>query len=429
MTVFIDRRFNASGKNLVNRQRFLRRSRRSIRQKMEKLIESGKLKEINRGETTVSVDMNDINEYHFSSKPGSDQNFVLVGNDIYVEGDKISKPPTSVGGKGAGQSGTGEIVDDFEFVLSKEEFLDFFFEDLKLPNLTKTQLTKTSANKSERAGISTTGNQSNINLERTFRQSLGRRIALKRPSKQQIAQAKEQLTQLLLLESHSKEQLDLIEKLKEIIKKSKRIPFFDERDLRYNRWEQRPKPSTSAVMFCLMDVSGSMGQHQKEIAKRFFLLLYIFLQKAYKDVEIVFIRHTEIGEEVDEHTFFHDTASGGTIVSSGLEKVLEIIQKKYSPQEYNIYIAQASDGDNIASDNPKCIDILEKQLLPITQYFAYIETKTPSDNSGDLFYYRAISSTLWSAYAPLESEHENFVCRQVHERSEIWPVFRDLFQK
>jgi uncharacterized sporulation protein YeaH/YhbH (DUF444 family) len=428
MTVFIDRRFNANGKSLANRQRFLRRSRRSIRQKMEKLIENGSLKEINSGETTVPVDISDINEYHFSSKSGSNQHFILVGNREYIEGDKISKPPSSEGGKGANQAGTGDLTDDFEFVLSKEEFLDFFFEDLELPNLTKTQLNKTSATKSERAGISTTGNQSNINLERTFRQSLGRRMALKRPSKEEVANAKAQLEDLLKLESPTEEQLLLIEEYKAIIKKSKRIPFFDDRDLRYNRWEQKPKPTTSAVMFCLMDVSGSMGQHQKEIAKRFFLLLYIFLQKAYKDVDIIFVRHTEKGEEVDERTFFYDTASGGTVVSSGLEKVLEIIQKKYSPQEYNIYIAQASDGDNMSSDNPKCVQLLEALLLPITQYFAYIETKTPSDSSGELPFY-SISSTLWPVYAPLESSHENFVCRQVHERSEIWPVFKDLFQK
>ncbi len=428
MTIFIDRRFNASGKNLGNRQRFLRRSRRSIRKKMEKLIDSGKLKEINQGSTTVTVDMNDINEYIFSSKPGSEQKFILVGNEKYVEGDKIAKPSADGSGKGSSQAGTGDLVDDFEFVLSKEEFLDFFFEDLELPNLTKTQLNKTSASKLERAGVAITGNQSNINWKRTFRQSLGRRVALKRPSKQELAEAKKQLDELLLLEHHSKEQLELIEKFKAIIKKGKRIPFFDDKDLRYNRWEQRPKPSTTAVMFCLMDVSGSMGQRQKEIAKRFFLLLYIFLQKSYKDVDIVFIRHTEIGEEVDEHTFFYDTASGGTVVSSGLEKVLEIIQNKYPPQDYNIYVAQASDGDNLTSDNPKCVHILKKDLLPITQYFAYIEIKPPNDSFGELPFYN-VNSTLWTAYVPLESEHKNFVCRRVHERNEIWPVFKDLFQK
>jgi uncharacterized sporulation protein YeaH/YhbH (DUF444 family) len=430
MTVFIDRRFNSGGKNLANRQRFLRRCRRSIRQKMEKIIEQGNLKEINASETIVPVDMSDINEYHFSSKPGLDQHFVLVGNEEYVEGDKIPKSGAGGGrgGAGAGHSGTGDLTDDFEFVLSKEEFLDFFFEDLELPNLTKTQLKKTSTTKSERYGISTTGNQSNINLERTFRQSLGRRMALKRPCKQEIESARSELEKLLLLEDPTEEQKTLMEYFKAIIKKSKRIPFFDEKDLRYNRWEQKPKPTTSAVMFCLMDVSGSMGQHQKDIAKRFFLLLYIFLQKAYKDVEIIFIRHTEVGEEVDEKTFFYGTASGGTVVSSGLDKVLEIIHKTYPPQDYNIYIAQASDGDNISSDNIKCVKLLKEQLLPVSQYFAYIETKTPSDASGELPFYN-ISSTLWPAYAPLESQHENFVCRQVRERSEIWSVFKDLFQK
>jgi uncharacterized sporulation protein YeaH/YhbH (DUF444 family) len=130
----------------------------------------------------------------------------------------------------------------------------------------------------------------------------------------------------------------------------KRIPFIDPIDIRYRRFESIPKPVAQAVMFCLMDVSGSMSEHMKDMAKRFYMLLYVFLKRRCRHVEIVFIRHTDRAEEVDEHTFFYGPASGGTLVSSALQAMHEIVRSRFRPSDWNIYAAQASDGDNSTAD-------------------------------------------------------------------------------
>ncbi|MGO6907737.1 DUF444 family protein, partial [Rhizobium ruizarguesonis] len=143
--------------------------------------------------------------------------------------------------------------------------------------------------------------------------------------------------------------LALEAKLKSLTEKSRRIPYIDPLDVRYRRFENEPKPVAKAVMFCLMDVSGSMSEHMKDLAKRFYLLLYLFLSKRYKKVEIVFIRHTDKAEEVDEETFFYGPATGGTLVSSALAAMRAIIAARFDPAEWNIYGAQASDGDNAHS--------------------------------------------------------------------------------
>jgi len=128
-----------------------------------------------------------------------------------------------------------------------------------------------------------------------------------------------------------------------------------------------PVPSSKAVMFCIMDVSGSMTQSIKDIAKRFFILLYLFLERNYKQIELVFVRHHTHAKEVDEQEFFYSRETGGTIVSSALKLTADIIDARYSPADWNIYIAQASDGDNWDGDSASCADILSKQILDKVQ--------------------------------------------------------------
>ena len=140
--------------------------------------------------------------------------------------------------------------------------------------------------------------------------------------------------------------------------------YIDPLDVRYRRFEAHPKPVAQAVMFCLMDVSGSMTEHMKDLAKRFYVLLYIFLKRRYKNVEVVFIRHTHQASEVDEETFFNSPETGGTVVSTALEEMQRVINERYSPDNWNIYAAQASDGDNTASDNDKTAALLTKIILP-----------------------------------------------------------------
>jgi uncharacterized sporulation protein YeaH/YhbH (DUF444 family) len=201
--------------------------------------------------------------------------------------------------------------------------------------------------------------------------------------------------------------------------------------LRYRRFEQEPRPISQAVIFCLMDVSGSMNEHMKELAKIFFILLYLFVTRCYRHVEIVFVRHTDSAQEVDEDTFFYGTETGGTRVSAALEEMLAIVKKRYSPLDWNIYLAQASDGDNFTRDNPRTVSLMRDEILPLVQFAAYLEVSdaptTPSTASSALGDERP--SNLWQAYQEIGPAGGKFAMRKVHSRKDIYPVFRELFQR
>jgi hypothetical protein len=195
------------------------------------------------------------------------------------------------------------------------------------------------------------------------------------------------------------------------------IPFIDTFDLRYNNRIRQPQPSTQAVMFCVMDVSGSMNQERKDLAKRFFTLLYLFLKRNYERIEVVFIRHHTVAKEVDEEEFFYSRETGGTVVSSALTLLAEIVRERYPSSSWNIYAAQASDGDNWRHDSPGCRDILMEQIMPTMQYFAYIEI-TPDRHQ-----------SLWDAYLDVQAKCPNFAMQQIDGPADIYPVFRELFKR
>jgi uncharacterized protein len=170
-------------------------------------------------------------------------------------------------------------------------------------------------------------------------------------------------------------------------------------------------------MFCIMDVSGSMDQETKDIAKRFYILLYRFLTRSYKDVDVVYIRHHTQAKEVDEEEFFYSRETGGTVVSSALKLMKETIQARYPPDEWNIYAAQASDGDNWGDDSPLCGKIMQQELLPLLRYFAYVEITQHEHQS------------LWSQYENLLTSSDNFAMQHIRQQSDIYPVFREFFRK
>ena len=171
-------------------------------------------------------------------------------------------------------------------------------------------------------------------------------------------------------------------------------------------------------MFCVMDVSGSMTQDIKDLAKRFFILLYLFLQRSYKQIEVVFIRHHTAAKEVDEDDFFYSRETGGTIVSSALEMTRDIITQRYSPTDWNIYVAQASDGDNWEGDSAVCSKILTKGLMPLVQYFSYVEITDRQHQN------------LWREYESIQDQHsDTFAMEQIRSAADIYPVFRRLFER
>jgi hypothetical protein len=351
---------------------------------------------------------------------------VLPGNKRFVEGDTIERDQEGGGGGGGTAGGDGDEQDGFRFALTREEFLDLFLEDLELPDLAKRRLATLQTQGFGRAGYSTTGSPMNLAVLRTMRNALSRRIAMRRPKSEEMVELEAEIVRLERDGAPDERLTAMRGELAALRQRSGRVPFIDPLDLRYRRLVPVSRPIAQAVMFCLMDVSGSMNEHMKDLAKRFYMLLYVFLTRRYEHVEIVFIRHTHQAREVDEETFFHSPETGGTVVSSALREMQRIVAERYPVDDWNIYAAQASDGDNDTSDNATCAALLADVILPVCQYFAYLEvgaeeTRIPAGFSGG-------RTTLWRAYEPFRDQGQ-LAMRRVTHRREIYPVFRELFQR
>jgi hypothetical protein len=416
MNSLIDRRLNGRNKSAVNRERFLRRYKNQVRKAVRDLIRERSIEEMDQG-GEINLPTRDISEPRLRHGTGGDREIVHPGNREFATGDTIDRPDGG-GGRGSGDPGEGDGVDQFTFTLSRAEFLNFFFEDLELPHLARNQLGDVNQKKWHRAGYTTSGSPSSLSVNRTLKASLSRRIALGINARRELDEAEEKLALLLASDASPKVLQAARDKVEECRGRLARVPFLDEIDLRYRHRVSVAVPMARAVMFCLMDVSGSMDEGKKDLAKRFFTLLYLFLMRKYEHVDLVFIRHTDNAEEVDEDTFFHDPKSGGTVVLSALELMHDIISKRYSPSTWNIYAAQASDGDSFGADAGRSVRFLSEHLLPAARYFAYIEIHDVNDIR---------KSSLWAEYEREPAEH--FVMRRISDRSEIYPVFHELFRK
>ena len=417
----IDRRLSGKNKSIGNRERFLRRYREQIGEAVRRAVSGRGIRDLEQGED-ITLPKRDVSEPVFGHGQGGDREYVHPGNKEYVKGDRIERPQGG-GGSGSGsQAGDGEGgEDDFVFSLTKEEFMRVFFEDLALPHLIRTQLAEVPEWKSHRAGFVSDGNPSNLHVVRSMRGALARRIALGGDSRREIRELEAHLLHLQRSPRVSdalvqREIRETEAKLEELRSKAKHVPFLDPIDLRYRNRVKVPVPSAKAVMFCLMDVSGSMDEARKDMSKRFFMLLYMFLTRHYEKIDLVFIRHHTQASEVTEEEFFHATETGGTVVSSALTLMLDIVRARYPSGEWNIYGAQASDGDNWHQDSGRCRELLADHLLPLVRYYAYVQVAEAEQN-------------MWEEYTQLAGSHKNFAMRKVSSAQDIYPVFRDLFKK
>ena len=423
MSYIVDRRLNSKNKSTVNRQRFLKRYRKQIKKAVSDAVTKRGLTDMQQGES-ITIPRKDTNEPFFGHGSGGKRQVVNPGNKEFVAGDKIPRPQGQGSGRGKSGKGnasdSGDGMDDFAFQISQKEFLEFMFEDLALPNLLKRQLVDNDEFKFARAGFSESGSPNQVNIVRSLRSAYARRIALggkSRRKRRELREALKAFEDPLSDEQHEKKQA-IEEEIEHLSHRLNRIPFLDEFDLKYNLTVKIPQPSPKAVMFCLLDVSGSMTQEIKDTAKRFFFLLYLFLKKNYEKIEIVFIRHHASASEVDEQEFFHSRETGGTVVSSALELMNEVIESRYPADQWNIYGAQASDGDNWPGDVQKCQSLLTEKLLPNVQYYTYIEigTRPPQE--------------MWHSYERIQSQfQDNFAISNVRNNADIYPVFRNLFRK
>jgi uncharacterized protein len=416
----IDRRLAGKNKSVGNRERFLRRHKEQVREAVKRAIDGRSIRDVERGEE-VHIPKKDLSEPVFGHGQGGIREVVHPGNKDFIRGDRIERPKGGGGsGSGKGQaSDSGEGEDDFVFSLSKEEFMQIFFDDLALPNLVRTQLAETPEWKSQRAGYSSDGTPNNLHVVRSMRGAIGRRIAIGAGSRSELRELEQELDGWVA----GPKDVTALARIKELEAaiaalraRIARIPYLDPIDLRYRSRIRVPVPTSKAVMFCLMDISGSMDEARKDLSKRFFILLYLFLTRHYEKIDLVFIRHHTQAQEVNEDDFFHARETGGTVVSSALVLMEEIIRERYSPSEWNIYGAQASDGDNWHHDSGRCRELLSDKLLPLCRYYAYVQVAEEEQN-------------LWDEYAQLPPLHPQFAMRKATSADQIYPVFRDLFKK
>ena len=295
----------------------------------------------------------------------------------------------------------------------------------------KISLKETHATKPRRAGYTTSGTTTNINVLRTMRNSFGRRLALKRPKSESAEAIEAEIAALASRDGLDADEMRklaaLRDELETLQRRRRLVPYIDPMDIRFNRFEPHPQPNTKAVMFCLMDVSGSMGEREKYLSKRFFILLHLFLRRRYERIDVVFIRHTHVAQEVDEEVFFYSRETGGTVVSTALVELERIIAERYSPTSWNIYAAQASDGDNYAGDAGKCTSLLDSVLLPLCQYYAYVEIL--DEREMELFRNTENGTALWRAYRTVQKDWPNFAMKRIARPGDIYPVFRELFAR
>jgi len=416
--LIIDRRPQGRNKSAVNRQRFLRRYRKHIREAVADAVNKRSITDTDRGDS-ISIPKKDLSEPIFRHGKGGRQHRVLPGNKEFITGDRIKRPSGGGGGAGGGEaSNSGEGMDEFVFELSRQEFLDFMFEDLELPNLVKKQLKETETFKYIKGGYTKEGIPARLNVLQSLRSAKARRIALGGAIRRQIKALEEELEALEESDGGEQRISEIKAELIRLERRLNHVPFLDDFDLKYNNLIQQPLPTSNAVMFCLMDVSGSMTQDVKDLAKRFFILLHLFLKQTYKKIDVVFIRHHTIASEVDEEEFFYSRETGGTVVSSALEMMLKVIRDRYPSADWNIYAAQASDGENWQDDSPIARDLLMTSILPLVQFYAYVEI-TKSDHQA-----------LWTAYEELlEKYPDSFAMKKVSEAADIFPVFHELFER
>lgn len=413
MVTIVNRSSNSERRSLNNRQRFIKRHEEQIRKQVSESLGDISIDTMRGKNGTYKVPIRGTKEPspHQDSTTG-DTYRVVQGNGKVKRGDTWDKPQ---GGGGDGEdpeaSNEGYGEDSFIFSMTQEEFLRLFMDDLELPDMTKKSGESEVEFKPRRAGYSTTGAPNNLDVGVTFRQSLARKLALHRPKRGDL----EALEAEIEVEQDEQRKIELQNKLMAMKQRMKRIPGIADLDLRYKSYVQEPVPTTHAVMFCVMDVSGSMGEHEKDLAKRFMLLLNLLLHKKYKQVDVVFIRYHTDARECTETEFFTDRDSGGTMFSPALKLVEEIIEQRYT-QDWNIYMAVASDGDNYRGDMPD-VSTLMKRLIPMMQYIAYLET------SGRSY------SEMWTSFEEFSNGSRTIQQARVDDRKDIWPVFKNLYKK
>jgi uncharacterized sporulation protein YeaH/YhbH (DUF444 family) len=427
--IFIDRTKTGRGSSAANRDKYLKRIKASVKA-ARNIALGGLTSDTKQTVNPITVARQKLNEpsFHYDHSTGVITN-VLIGNQIFERGDEIPMKNSSEGqgdgsGNGAGNGGNGE--DDFIVHVTKDEFLNIFFEDCELPNMQHNSKKQLKLPTFHKAGYRTSGSPATLSVIKSFKNSLGRRIAIKGSFQSRIDELTEQdnvLAELIQSQDIELERACIKEEITELTSRKGKVMFFDDMDLRYRKMEQETKRTADAIFVMIMDVSGSMDQERKTMARKFFSLQYAFLKRHYPDTQLVFIAHTETAEEMDEDEFFSTRISGGTVVSPAYELALEIIQERFDANVSNIYLSQASDGDNMESDNANLIPALEQSgLLSKIRHMSYIQTCPKSQ-----WHY---SHGMWDVLQSIAHTHpEKFGMQQITSDAEVFDAFKAIYHK
>lgn len=387
-----------------NRQRYIEREKDRIQRAIRHTLKKVGIGDLKSGKDVDLEVAKDYSEEHIGIDQGAGvHRSVGTGNTDHQVGDTWELPRD---GEGNGLEGSIDAEDEnanFHFTMTAKEFMDIFFDMYSLDFLPK-QITieEDGTDSYQHAGFVSEGPPSKLNVVRTYRNSIGRSLAEKQDYLDQISKTDDE------------EEIKLLEE------KINNIPLFRDVDLKFTYSVPEPIIRHRCVMFCIMDVSGSMEEHQRGLAKQFFLLVYVFLQRAYTDVELVFIRHTTEAEEVDEQTFFYEDLSGGTKMSSPLVLMEQIIKARFDPEVYNIYGIHAGDGGNYSFDDDVYYQMLEEVIKPVVTTYVYIETPSPYYPQTSGFYKKLITLAL---------PKRQFRVGHLRSITDIWKVFVQIFQK
>ena len=418
MALLIDRTDEDSD-TYESRRRFIEKVRHLIQQDLKnnpvQSIQTGLDKDV------VSIDENEVSEPFFVYDPGSVTRHVCVKNLAFNKGDSIDmqtdkrlneiiQAQQDEDGEGQGGDKQGIQLDKnkFTFKLTDSEYASILFEGFELPNFAEKASEIIPSKKLKKAGIVKNGLQSNLHIVKSYKESLGRRIATKSAILEQIETLKALILQKVEIDVNNKLLAEQEERLEN-------IPFFDECDLRYNSKTVQHHKITRAVIFLVLDVSGSMDQYMLELAKRLFFMFHLFVKMHYEHIDTVFIVHTDEAKEVSEQEFFYTNYSGGTELVPVCELVHKIITERYDTSKYNIYYSHVTDCD-YWDIGDEIVTTFKKLIIPNIQYgFLSSVYKGPS------IYSRKIK------HLQIGLDSKNFKVVSLEEKEDCYLVLKKLF--
>lgn len=385
MAVFNDGGVGQSDRSAWDRKRHRQLVEDAIRKNMGDIIAEESIIGQSK-DKKIKIPIRGLKEYQFIY--GKNNGGTASGTGKEEKGQVIGKANDQQPGSGGpGQAGNEPGEDIYETEITIDELVGYLFEDLQLPDMERKKFAQIEAErKFKRSGTQFKGIPPRLNKKRSMMQ----RIKREKMSRREWEQL-----------PHDDDD---------------RVPFREE-DLRYWRVKEDVRRFSNAVVICIMDTSGSMDQTKKYLARSFYFLLYQFVRWKYEQVEVVFIAHTTEAKEVTEDEFFHRGEAGGTYISSGYAKALEVIEERYNPDVWNIYTFHCSDGDNWGNDNEKAIQ-LANELCTVSNLFGY----------GEIMASYGYSSTIRRDY-----EHKvkapNFVMVTMGKKEDIWPAFKKILDK